>query len=368
MHIITGLNRGGAEHSLLKLIKHDKINQHKVISLTGNGPLYKDFIMAGVPLILLDFKNSPLQALITLFKSLKEETPQVIQTWMYHADFIGGVVGKLLRIPVIWNVRHSIHDRNAERLGLKIIIYVNSMLSHLIPKSIVYCAHKSRHDHERIRYSNNNANVIHNGFYKAKFINYIQPLQKHDKRKRRLVNFCMVARYHPQKGHEVLLKAIYKIKKITSLSIECTLVGSGCNKSNRSLLALIKKYELENEIILADEHSDTEHFYRNSLFSVLPSLYGEGLPNAVGESLSVGTPVIATNVGDTKILIGECGLVVEPGDINGFVDAIILMSSIASDEMEYKRLRLASYKRIQVSYSMNNMASNYRKVWVDAIN
>ena len=103
LHIITGLNDGGAEAVLYRLCKFDSAHKHIVVSLMVEGkygPLLKEL---GVKLYCLNMPAGRIRfsGMIKLFKLLRQHKPDVIQTWMYHADLIGGVVGRLAGIKNI---------------------------------------------------------------------------------------------------------------------------------------------------------------------------------------------------------------------------------------------------------------------------
>ena len=91
LHIITGLNDGGAEGVLYRLITHDQENEHGVVSLTGAGKYGPLLRAAGVPVWTLEMPRGRLtmRGLLTLWRLLRTQRPDVVQTWMYHADLVG---------------------------------------------------------------------------------------------------------------------------------------------------------------------------------------------------------------------------------------------------------------------------------------
>src|SRR5213075_855913 len=97
-HIISGLSTGGAEMMLYKLlsVSNRKCDAHDVISLTDVGPVGERIKMLGVPVKALGMARGrpSLTALIRLSRWLRHGSPNVVQTWMYHADLIGGLAAK----------------------------------------------------------------------------------------------------------------------------------------------------------------------------------------------------------------------------------------------------------------------------------
>ena len=98
LHIISGLKSGGAEGVMYRLIDKDSINTHSVISLTDGG-FYGQQLKKKIFLKYLYFKKN-IGSFITFFKLLfiiKKINPDIIQCWMYHGDFLGGLAARLLR-------------------------------------------------------------------------------------------------------------------------------------------------------------------------------------------------------------------------------------------------------------------------------
>jgi glycosyltransferase involved in cell wall biosynthesis len=60
--------------------------------------------------------------------------------------------------------------------------------------------------------------------------------------------------------------------------------------------------------------NDVKAAYNSFNIATLSSSFGEGFPNAVGEAMACGTPVVATDIGDARWIIGEFGEVVPPGN------------------------------------------------------
>ena len=92
VHIITGLGDGGAEHALFKICKYDKENKHIIISLKGPGKYYSLLNKLKIDVNCLNFKFFSIFKFFYLIKLIRTLRPDVVQTWLVHADFIGGVV------------------------------------------------------------------------------------------------------------------------------------------------------------------------------------------------------------------------------------------------------------------------------------
>ena len=111
LHIITGLNHGGAESALYRLVTFHKIDtiENIVVSMTDRGFYFNELSIEGIRVFTLDMPRRSISVigLFRLWKIIRYEKPDVVQTWMYHSDLIGGIVAKLSGVKkIIWGVVH----------------------------------------------------------------------------------------------------------------------------------------------------------------------------------------------------------------------------------------------------------------------
>ena len=108
VHIITGLGDGGAEHVLFKICKYDTKNKHIVISLKGPGKYFSLLKKLNIKVYFLILNFIQFINFFHLVKLLRHLKPEIVQTWLVHADFLGSIASKFAGINnIIWNVRYS---------------------------------------------------------------------------------------------------------------------------------------------------------------------------------------------------------------------------------------------------------------------
>ena len=136
IHIITTLLDGGAEGVLYRLCCYDQKNEHVVISLRGQGKYGKLLSNNKIKIYTLNMEPGKvfrsLLSLYKLIKIIKIEKADIVQTWLYHADFFGGIAARLAGVKnLIWNVRHSNFNKNDTKYSFSM-----KNFKHFVPKEI----------------------------------------------------------------------------------------------------------------------------------------------------------------------------------------------------------------------------------------
>lgn len=370
LHIITGLNNGGAEGVLYRLCVNDNNHIHFVISFLDMGkygPMLKN---QGVEVFCLDMKQGDfsIKAFWILFKIIKKINPDIVQTWMYHADLIGGTCAKLAGVKnVFWNIRSSDLDKKSSKRTTWFVARLCAILSYFLPVKIICCATDAKKWHLELGYSNN-FELIGNGFD----VNFYEQILSSDQLDVRLALnldpkakiIGMVARLDPQKDHFNLIEALSEIKKNTNHLFKCVLVGKGLDLKNYDFIKYLSSYDLENEVLLLGQRNDVPKIMASLDVHVLSSAYGEGFPNVVAESMCCGTPNVVTDVGDSKYIVGETGIVVSPRSSKELATALIKFFEIIEKEPErWSKMRSAAKERAHNNFCLNRMIDQYHAVW-----
>ncbi len=365
VHIITGLGDGGAEHTLFKVCKYDNLNEHIVISFKKGGKYFQLLKKLSVKVYILDasfFSFNKFFILINLLRSLK---PDIVQTWLVHADFIGGIAARIAGINnILWNIRYSNVDINKSKFITNMILITLSKLSNLIPKKIIINSKIAKKIYTKKGYSYKKLKYIPNGYdlsifkLNNKYKIYFKKKYKINKQTP-LIGY--VARYDLLKDHLNLLKAL-SLTKLKGKIFFCILVGTNINK-NQILLDQIKKLKIKNHIKLLGPIKNVSKIM-NSLDIHIQSSKSEGFPNVIAEAMAHKTLCVATNVGDTSYIMGKNGWLVKPKSSTSLARAIEIAINEIGTKNWNKRRNLAR-KRIQTKFSINKMINSYNKIWTE---
>lgn len=372
VHVITGLNDGGAEAVLYRLCKHDQANQHQVVSLSGAGKYGPMLEVLGVSVTTLNMspgRASPL-AFIRLVRLLHREKPDVVQTWMYHGDLFGGLAARTAGIrSVVWGIRHTTLESGKSKKTTIWIAKLLAKLSWWLPAKIVVCAQRAMDVHEALGYDRSKMHFIPNGYDLTDFHPGLDPKYE---LKANLVSdqsvplIGMVGRFNPQKDHVNLLDAL-AILRDRGVAFHCVLVGTGLDTSNTEIVEWIAQRDLADHVLLLGRRNDIPNIMNALDLHVLPSAFGEAFPNVVAEAMACGTPCVVTDVGDAAYIVGETGWVVPSRDASALADAIVTaLQDVMDFEQRSDRSSRARF-RIEEHLSIERMVSSYHAVWHESI-
>lgn len=368
LHLITSLDTGGAEKMLLKLLTHiDRYQfENKVISLIAPGPVGDQIACLGVKVKTLGLARgviSPL-GLVKLIKVIRNWKPDILQTWLYHADLLGYLASRLTGVRnLIWNIRCTNIDLKAysklTTLTIKACAYFSSF-----PAAIIINSENARAFHiENMGYQNANILTIFNGFDLIEFKPDIgSKLKIKNELKIPEDRMCigMVGRYDHMKAHDIFLKAAGIIHKIYP-QVVYILAGKNINHDNDNLITMIGKSGIGySSVRLLGEREDVPDLMNTFDIFCLSSL-GEGFPNVLGEAMACAVPCVATDVGHSSAIIGDTGIVVPPGDYQSLARGLLKMAGYS--EKIRKDLGKKARQRIKVNYSLFEIVRQYENLY-----
>jgi glycosyltransferase involved in cell wall biosynthesis len=367
LHIITALDIGGAEMMLNKLLlASDKGRMTTVVALGPYGSMASRIAEAGARVHCLGISKSRPNPLhfVSVANLVREYRPHIIQGWMPH----GNVAASLAQIvagfsvPVVWNIRMSLENIRNEKLLTRCVIRLGRLIS-WHPAAIVYNSQTGAEQHEAIGYRSASRVVIPNGFD----CNVFRPDKAERGRVRAELKLGddvplvgLVARYHPMKDHANFLRAVAVVYR-THPEARFLLVGSGPVEYRRNVSQLVDQFGLNECVLQLGERTDIASVTAALDIACSASAWGEGFSNALGEAMACAIPCVATNVGDSRFLLGETGHIVPKRDPEKLAGAICKLIEGGSEVRE--DLGAAARLRIQNEFALPEVARRYEGLY-----
>lgn len=346
--------------------------EHIVVSMMDEGVYGKPMKAAGVSVHTLDMPRGRLtfRGMVGLYRLVRSLRPTAIQTWMYHADVVGGVISRLAgHRHVAWGIRHADHDWKRTRVTTRLMIRAGALLSGWVPELIVSCSARATTVHQALGYSRQKFVVIPNGYDLSRFHSnpsLAEPLRREWNVESNTPLIGFVARWNPDKDHANLFRAIKAIATKYP-ELRCVLVGGGMLKGNIALEHAIRAAGISTRVILAGSREDIPAVMNALDLHVLSSSC-EAFPNVVAEAMACGTPCVVTDVGDAAMIVGETGWVVPPGDSEALARAICAASEEMLNNPERWKIRKKECRRrIIENFDIEKMASAYRTLWAQLV-
>jgi glycosyltransferase involved in cell wall biosynthesis len=244
-----------------------------------------------------------------------------------NADFAGGALARMSGVPVIWHVRYTslpkavrgVHDRLAASKGVHTIICVSEASAGLFP-----------HCREKVR-------VIHNALDVAEFdFRGVTPaLRKELGLAPDTVVFGSQGRILPRKGYAEMVQAAHlalgRMTETERSRVHFAVLGDTPEDIRPDHLAecrsLVEQLRIEDRFSFLGFKSDVKPYVTDFDVAVVPSVYADPLPRAVIESMALGKPVIAFDVGGVAEMLkdGTTGSLVRgvPPDVEGLATQML---------------------------------------------
>jgi glycosyltransferase involved in cell wall biosynthesis/O-antigen/teichoic acid export membrane protein len=355
MHVITDLDVGGAERMLVSYLTAERTSGPNsfVVSLLSGGYFAKWLRKSGLNVHEMNMGRA-IGNLLSLFRIaliIRREKPDVIQSWMYHADLVSTLAlllsGRKRQTHLYWGVRCSDMDTSKYRITLRFAIWACSWLS-WIPDGIIANSYAGMNVHMNLGYNGKNFFVIPNGVDANRFAPNAA-LRTEVRRELDIPDdtfaIAMVARRDPMKDHETFVSAINLVPGAIGV-----LPGKGT-----------KELPDQTNLRRLGVREDIERIYAGCDVVCLCSAFGEGFPNVLVEGMSAGLAPIATDVGDCARIVGDVGEIVPPRDVNAFAEALRNLIGLGREKLLEKGQE--ARRRIQAEYALERAVDTFDNVY-----
>lgn len=360
-YLVTSLNVGGAEMMLYRLLQ--KLNREKyepvVVSLLPLGEIVKKIDSIGVRVYSLNMQTKfDITVLLKLYVLLKKLQPDILHTQLFHANFLGRIIGRAAGVPVIISsIRNTVFGGRFRELLIK-------WTDWCAMRTTTICKAAGYRMVEQGIVPANKLEVIYNGIEIKEYDNLISTEEKHQ-----LLNeigisddrplILAVGRLEQQKGYPYLLEAM-RLLKLQGQPFFLAIAGRG--KLKAELEKKVGEYGLQSEVCFLGVRDDVLRLMAVADMLVLSSIW-EGLPGVVLEAMASGLPVVATAVGGSPELVieGKTGFLVPPKDPVSLTESIAKVLSLSAEE----RLQMGQAARVRVkeNFTLEKMVASYEELY-----
>jgi glycosyltransferase involved in cell wall biosynthesis len=386
VHLITTLEVGGTEKMLMKLLSFMDSEKfaNEVVSLRDIGPVGREIINMGIPVFALSMPRGrpTVCALVNLLNYLHLKRPAILQTWLYHADFLGLITGKMARVKnICWNIRCSYMDIDKYSIISKWIIRLCSLLSRF-PKVVLTNSYEAKKYHMELGYRAKRWKIIPNGFdldkfkpdelAKSRLISELD-LEKYifesdlkdvgpEEGRRDIILIGFIARHDPMKDHSTFIRAGCILLK-ENIDVYFVFAGKGIDVGKKSIVTQIPE-RFRSHFHLLGERDDMENITAGLDIASSVSL-GEGFSNTVGEAMACAVPCVVTDVGDSARIVGDTGRVVPPKDPQALANAWKGLIDIGQEGRH--SLGLLARKRIKEHFEISKVVKQYEELYTSLV-
>jgi glycosyltransferase involved in cell wall biosynthesis len=318
-HLISGLPEGGAEATLWRLLaRMDRGRfQNDVICLTESGPMADRIRAVGVPVHALGMRRGrpSIGGVYRLTSALRRSRPDVLQTWLYHADIAGLMAGQAMGVPaIVWNIRCSDMDMTQYSPLSAWTLRACARWSHR-PTAVVVNSEAGRRHHESLGYRPKRWVLIPNGVDTSVF--------RPDSEARASVRtelgvgaetilVGLIGRFDPMKDHAGFLHAAAIVARARG-GVQFVMAGTKVDWDNRALTEIVRRLDLQGRVHLLGARADVPRVTA-ALDIAVSSSSSEGFSNVLVEAMACGVGCVATDVGDSGRIIGSTGALLPPKD------------------------------------------------------
>jgi glycosyltransferase involved in cell wall biosynthesis len=370
VHIATSLMEGGMQTVLQRLVVGDTADDHVVISLLDEGAFGPRLRADGIEVHALDMPRGRLtiSGLRKLWRLLRQHKPDAVQTWLYHADLIGGLFARLAtKARICWGLHFSYLNEQEFGRATRLVLKLCAWTSGLIPHRVISCSEKGRLLHLGRGYNANRLMTIQNGYDFSLF----QPNASLRATTRQALGIAdgtlligQIARWDPMKDHANMMAGLAQFNTTATVPWRCILAGDSATTENTDLMTLIAEHRLQEHVIPLGQRSDIPGIMNALDIKVLSSVSGEAFPNVLVEAMASGTPCVTTDLGDSALIVDKYGKVVPTQDPDALATAIGELVQESSNPEAWQQ-RCDGGRDHVSQFSLERMVNSYRAQWLD---
>ena len=294
-----------------------------------------------------------LKDIFKLFMFVSSKSIDIIHAHGKGAGVIARIIILFKRKPLIYTF-HGIHLK-CHRWYIKFIYIIYEFFFGWIDSTKVFVSKSEKIYAKKSNiYIGNKSIIINNGVINKSIKEYpeISDINKKDCKLSKII-VMSICRFVSQKNIKDILKIAYKLPEI-----DFYIIGNGPEWSE--INNLILNNELKNIILLGEKKNIFKYLYSADIY--LSTSFYEGLPISILEAMSIGVPIVASNVvGNCDTIInGENGYLYEIDEIK---KAVFYINKLAKDKNLRKKFGASAFERQRNKFSKQLMINTYMNLY-----
>lgn len=351
---------GGGQKSLLLLFKHlDRARFNPILLCPAEGDLSAAARSMDIKTLIMDVPalvRLNVFIIMKLFRLIKNERIDMIHTDGPRHTFYLGIAAYCARLPLIWHVRVSTPEP-----------YLYERLLYSLSTRIISVSHAAARRFKHMPEFKNKVSVIHTAVDLDEYHLMDDSLAVGIRTAPRI---GIIGRIEPEKGTEDFIKAAAIVLK-KHPSVRYLIAGEGNSSFINYLKNSVLSLSISDKIEFVGYQKEVRPFIAGLSILVNASKFigktgGEGLPRVVIEAMSLGKPVVATDVGGNSeaVVNGQTGIIVPPDDSSALAQAIMtLLSNVERMKMMGRKGRERVVKCFEIRSQARTIESLYEKIF-----
>lgn len=347
---IRSLDIGGSERQFIELTKNIDKTKFDVTVCTMYGGLQEEAIKEIPDITYYNLRKIGRYDFYNFYKNysklLKEINPDIIYSFLGEMNLFS-LWCKPKETRIVWGFRASNVDLKQYGKVNWILFWLQKKLSSKVDK-IIANSNASIIFYKKKGFDMSRSVVVPNGINTDKFHRNSQKRQEFRKKYRleeKDIAIGIVARIDYMKGYLIFAQAakalLDKYEHIYFFS-----VGDGDEKIKNECEAILgntkRFFWLGNQTSVEDIYSGFDISSSSS--------FGEGFSNSIAEAMSCELPCVVTDVGDSKIIVGDIGVTVKPNSSDSLYSGLKAMIT-----SPYHEIGILSRQRIIENFSIEKM-------------
>ncbi len=350
----TSLLVGGAldpqEHSKYEELKEKGVNIRIIESMKRDFNVFYD-----------------IKTIIKLYRLIKREKPDVVETHTAKAGFTGRIAAYLAKAPIILHVFHGhVFHNYFGKFKTHLIILIEKILAKISTRIIVISEQQQRDIVDIFKIVNRNkSKAIPYGFDLERFTNIVNgngTLKTEMGISKKEFLIAIIGRIVPIKNHEMSFR-VMKLLRQDGMDIHLCVIGDGELRQKHE--KFVREKQVEKYVHFLGWRQDLENIYSSLDLLMLTSL-NEGTPFTIIEAMAAGVPVVSTNVGGVSDVIenGETGFICNIDDDNEMAEKI---KKILLNDRLKTRYTTKAKLFVKEKYSAKRMVNDMIKFYDELI-